>query len=162
MTPTAAHIDVRTITPRGDRPRAGGAQQRAVLRLLRRHLNAAPVRHGGSRGAADSNTPFPYEGPDNLRDPITRALEAVLDPEVAMNIVDIGLVYGVTVAENIVHVKVTMTSAACPVADVIVNDIEQELDAVLPDDLFIQVDLVWEPPWTATRMSAGARRFMGW
>jgi metal-sulfur cluster biosynthetic enzyme len=105
---------------------------------------------------------FPYEGPQALRATITQALEAVLDPEVAMNIVDIGLVYGVSMQDNIVHVKVTMTSAACPVADVIVSDIEHELDAVLPDELFIQVHLVWEPPWTPERMSAGGRRFMGW
>jgi metal-sulfur cluster biosynthetic enzyme len=105
---------------------------------------------------------FPYAGPDALRATITQALENVLDPEVAMNIVDIGLVYGVAIENGIVHVTVTMTSAACPVADVIVNDIEQELDAALPDDLFIQVHLVWEPPWTPERMSAGGRRFMGW
>lgn len=105
---------------------------------------------------------FPYAGPDHLRAVITQGLENVLDPEVAMNIVDIGLVYGVAVEDDIVHVQVTMTSAACPVAEVIVHDIETELDAVLPDTLFIQVHLVWEPPWSSERMSAGARRFMGW
>ena len=65
-------------------------------------------------------------------------------------------------AEGVVDVHVTMTSAACPVADVIVHDIETELDRALPADLRIHVELVWEPEWTPRRMSATARRFMGW
>jgi metal-sulfur cluster biosynthetic enzyme len=55
-----------------------------------------------------------------------------------------------------------MTSAACPVADTIVNDIEFELDQSLPEGMKIQVELVWEPPWTPERMSDKARQFMGW
>lgn len=109
-----------------------------------------------------SKEDFPYEGPEELRAPIDRALRRVVDPEVAMNIVDVGLVYGVTVADAKVHVRVTMTSAACPVADVIIGDIEQQLDQVVPPEMVIQVELVWEPPWTADRLSASARRFMGW
>lgn len=109
-----------------------------------------------------SKPAFPYEGPEALRQPITNALERVVDPEVAMNIVDVGLVYGVSVREAIVRVEVTMTSAACPVADLILEEIETELDRDMPPDLKIQVELVWEPPWTAERMSESARRFMGW
>ena len=105
---------------------------------------------------------FPYEGPPELLPVITAALERVVDPEVAMNIVDVGLVYGVQVAGGRVDVTVTMTSAACPVADVIVEDIEFQLDQALPGELRIHVELVWEPPWSAQRMSAKARLFMGW
>jgi metal-sulfur cluster biosynthetic enzyme len=109
-----------------------------------------------------SAQPFPFLGPDELRQPILDALERVVDPEVAMNIVDVGLVYGVTVAGGKVHVKVTMTSAACPVTDLIIEDIENELDRDMPPELKIQVDLVWDPPWTTERMSESAKRFMGW
>jgi metal-sulfur cluster biosynthetic enzyme len=105
---------------------------------------------------------FPYQGPEELLPVITAALERVVDPEVALNIVDVGLVYGVTVAEGQVDVDVTMTSAACPVADIILGDIEIELDRALPADLKIHVELVWEPPWTPERMSTRARSFMGW
>ena len=105
---------------------------------------------------------FSYSGPEDLLPLITRALERVVDPEVALNIVDVGLVCGVRVARGGVEVDVTMTSAACPVADVIVDDIENELDRALPEDLKIHVDLVWEPPWSAERMSPKARSFMGW
>jgi len=93
---------------------------------------------------------------------VTAALQRVVDPEVALNIVDVGLVYRVTVRDQRVDVDVTMTSAACPVTDVIVSDIENELDRALPEDLKIHVELVWEPPWTPQRMSAKARLFMGW
>ena len=105
---------------------------------------------------------FPYEGPPELLPTLTAALERVVDPEVAMNIVDVGLVYGVTVKEGRVDVNVTMTSAACPVADVIIEDIEFQLDQSLPPALKIHVELVWEPPWSADRMSTKARLLMGW
>ena len=105
---------------------------------------------------------FPYTGPDSLREPVESALRRVIDPEVAMTIVDVGLVYGVAVSDDLVNVVMTMTSAACPVADLIVADVEAELDRVLPPHMKIHVDLVWEPAWTADRMSERAKAFMGW
>ena len=57
---------------------------------------------------------FPYDGPAALREPIFQALARVVDPEVALSIVDVGLVYGVTVSGGRVHLLLTMTSAACP------------------------------------------------
>jgi metal-sulfur cluster biosynthetic enzyme len=106
--------------------------------------------------------PYPYTGPDTLRQPIEAALRRVVDPELALTIVDVGLVYGVDVSADRLQVRVTMTSVACPVADVIVEDIEHELDAVAPDGMAIHVDLVWEPPWATERMSERAKAFMGW
>jgi len=77
---------------------------------------------GESRGRPEA--PYPYVGPDELREPIEQALRRVVDPEVAMTIVDVGLVYGVGVSDQTVSVTKTMTLAACPVADVIVEDVE--------------------------------------
>jgi metal-sulfur cluster biosynthetic enzyme len=105
---------------------------------------------------------FAYEGPPELLPLVAEALERVVDPEVAMNIVDVGLVYAVRVADGRLDVEMTMTSAACPVADIIVDDVEDALDRALPPELKIHVELVWEPPWTPQRMSAKARSFMGW
>lgn len=105
---------------------------------------------------------FPYDGPADLLPVVTAALERVVDPEVALNIVDVGLVYGVRVKDGRLDVDVTMTSAACPVTDVIIGDIEDELDRALPPELKLHVELVWEPPWTSERLSESARRFMGW
>jgi metal-sulfur cluster biosynthetic enzyme len=105
---------------------------------------------------------FDYTGPEALRQPVADALGRVVDPEMALTILDVGLVYRVAVDDATARVVMTMTSAACPVADLIVEDVEIELERVLPRDRFIEVDVVWEPPWTRERMSDRARRFMGW
>jgi metal-sulfur cluster biosynthetic enzyme len=110
----------------------------------------------------DTGAAYPYEGPEELRQPILDALTKVVDPEVAMSIVDVGLIYGVEVTAEKVHVLLTMTSAACPVTDVIVDEVESELDRIAPPQLLVHVELVWEPPWTMDRMSQRARKFMGW
>ena len=109
-----------------------------------------------------SEIPFEGDVPQPLRETVTAALHRVVDPELAMDIVDVGLVYGVALRGNQLQVRVTMTSAACPVTEVIVEDIERELDAVVPPELFIRVDVVWDPPWSPERMSETARSFMGW
>jgi metal-sulfur cluster biosynthetic enzyme len=106
--------------------------------------------------------PFPYQGPEDLQAPIVAALRRVVDPEMALNIVDVGLVYGVSAAAGRVHLRLTMTSAACPVIDLILEDVETELDRSLPAEWLIQVELVWQPPWSSDRMSASAKQFMGW
>jgi metal-sulfur cluster biosynthetic enzyme len=80
----------------------------------------------------ESESPFPYERPETLRRPTVDALTRVVDPEVAMSIVDVGLIYGVTVTDDRLHVVLTATSAACPVTDVLVEEVETEL--------------VWQPP----------------
>jgi metal-sulfur cluster biosynthetic enzyme len=106
--------------------------------------------------------PFPYEGPAELREPVIQALTRVVDPEVAMSIVDVGLVYGVTVTDQEAHVRVTMTSVACPVADLILEEVEHELDRILPKVCAIRLELCWEPPWTSEMMSERGKLFMGW
>ena len=111
---------------------------------------------------AEPAAPYPYTGPAALRGPIESALRQVVDPEVALTIVDLGLVYGVDANDERVDVRMTMTSAACPVTDVIVADVEAELDRVLPPRLGVSVEVVWEPAWTPARMSARAKAFMGW
>lgn len=107
-------------------------------------------------------SPFPYEGPEDLRGPVEQALRRVVDPEVALTIVDVGLVYGVTVTPEGLRVTMTMTSAACPVTDLILDEVGAELDHVAPPGVPVDVCLVWEPPWTPERMSPRAKAFMGW
>ena len=111
---------------------------------------------------ATGASPYPYSGPEELRGPVLAALHRVVDPEVAMTIVDVGLVVAVTVAPDRLHVLLTMTSAACPVSDVILDDAAAELEKVAPAAMAVDVELVWEPTWTADRMSARAKAFMGW
>jgi metal-sulfur cluster biosynthetic enzyme len=105
---------------------------------------------------------FEFDGPEALRETVTQALKRVIDPEVALDIVDVGLVYHVRLAPEAAHVRMTMTSAACPMADVILEDVVAELQDALPGRPPVEVELVWEPPWTSERLSESARRFMGW
>lgn len=105
---------------------------------------------------------FPYRGPDALRAPIEAALRRVVDPEVSLSIIDVGLVYRVDVVDTEVHIVMTMTSAACPVTDLILEEAEHELDRAVPPGRAIRVELVWAPPWTPDRMSARGRALMGW
>lgn len=115
-----------------------------------------------ARDRIESCDPFPYAGPAALKPAVEAALRRVIDPEIAMSIVDVGLVYGVDVGARQAHVRVTMTWAACPVVDVIIDDIWHELSRVLPETLAIDVGLVWEPPWMPARMSDRAKAVMGW
>jgi metal-sulfur cluster biosynthetic enzyme len=102
--------------------------------------------------------PVAYAAPPEWRDGIARALCDVVDPELAISIADLGLAYAVRLAGDTLHVRLTMTSAACPVADLIVADLEEALARAVPPDVAIAVDLAWEPPWTPGRMSERARR----
>lgn len=95
-------------------------------------------------------------------DLVRDALMRVIDPEAGMNIVDLGLVYGITADADGVQVQLTMTSAACPMADLIVDDAHAALEAVLPRGTPVTIEMVWDPPWTPDRMSDLARAQFGW
>ena len=105
---------------------------------------------------------FEYTGDAGLQDAIAAALHRVVDPEMSLDIVELGLVYAVHARPGVVAVRATMTSAACPVAEFIVDEIVVELKRALGDDVAVDVDLVWEPPWEPQRMSDRARSIMGW
>lgn len=93
---------------------------------------------------------------------VTQALKTVEDPEAGMNIVDLGLVYGISVEPGKVRVEMTMTSPACPVGAFLVDESAAAIRAVAPEGTDVQVELVWEPPWTPERMSPEAQSRFGW
>lgn len=95
-------------------------------------------------------------------DDVREALRTVEDPEAGMSIVDLGLVYGIRIEAGKVQVDMTMTSPACPVAPYIVDESAAAIRAVAPSGTDVQVDLVWEPPWTPERMSPDAQTRFGW
>jgi metal-sulfur cluster biosynthetic enzyme len=111
---------------------------------------------------ATEAAPFVFCGDPALREPVLAALREVIDPEVALSIVELGLVYGVTLGDGIAHVRLTMTSAGCPLSETILADIHLELERVLPGGYEIEIELCWEPAWTPARMSKRARMVMGW
>ena len=95
-------------------------------------------------------------------DEIREALKTVEDPEAGMNIVDLGLVYGITAGPGKVRVEMTMTSPACPVAPYIVDESAAAIRSIAPEGTDVEVELVWEPPWTPDRMSPEAQGRFGW
>ena len=95
-------------------------------------------------------------------DDIREALKTVEDPEAGMSIVDLGLVYGIRIEAGRVHVDMTMTSPACPVAPYIVDESVAAIRAIVAEGTDVQVDLVWEPMWTPDLMSPEAQSRFGW
>ncbi len=94
-------------------------------------------------------------------DTVRKAIRAVKDPELNLNIIDIGLVYDVTVGDaGEVHVSMTLTSPGCPAGAEIIQDVKQvvgDLEGVTAVD----VELVWEPYWTPERMDPRVKAFLG-
>jgi metal-sulfur cluster biosynthetic enzyme len=93
---------------------------------------------------------------------VREALRQVDDPEAGMNIVDLGLVYVVEVAEGSVHVDMTMTTAACPMAEMILGEARSAIEQIVPPGTVVDIRLVWDPPWTPDKMSGIAKEHFGW
>ncbi|HYS29686.1 MAG TPA: metal-sulfur cluster assembly factor [Candidatus Limnocylindria bacterium] len=99
---------------------------------------------------------------DPLDQRVWRALAQVEDPEMPINIVDLGLVYGVHVDSGRVRVDLTFTAMGCPATDLLVGDIRDRL-AAEPGVLSVELNVVWNPPWTAARLSpAGRETLIAW
>ena len=94
---------------------------------------------------------------------ILEALKAVYDPELGVNIVDLGLVYGLYWEEDKgrVHVDLTLTSPGCPLGPEVIRDIKRELRG-LDEVLHVDVDLVWQPLWHPSMMSDEGKDQLGY
>jgi len=91
---------------------------------------------------------------------ITDSLKQCMDPEVPLSIVDMGLIYGINVSDNNdVNIKMTMTTKGCPLHDTMVDDVTRYTKKV-PGVNNVQVDIVWDPPWSMDRMSDDAKAKM--
>jgi FeS assembly SUF system protein len=96
-----------------------------------------------------------------LRPRIVDVLSKVFDPEIPVNIYDLGLVYDVIVdASSAVGIRMTLTAPACPAAQFLPEQVKTAVAAV-PDVASVKVDVVWEPPWTPERMSDAAKLQLG-
>jgi len=103
------------------------------------------------------------EGEDDaaLMEPVLEALKTVRDPEIPLNLVDLGLIYELLVKQGgIVFVEMTLTTPACPVAQSMPGEVEQAIAAV-PGVNGVRVKLVWTPPWDRDRMSEEAKLELG-
>lgn len=91
---------------------------------------------------------------------ITGTLKGCVDPEIGINIVDLGLLQGIKVSEsNDIDIKITMTSPMCPVTSVILADVQLRLEH-LHDVGSVNIDLVWDPAWTPEMISEEAKMSM--
>jgi metal-sulfur cluster biosynthetic enzyme len=96
-----------------------------------------------------------------MDDDILSALKAVIDPELGINIVDLGLVYHAARNTNGIHVALTMTTPACPLGEMMMEEIKLVLRDRFPDTSDVHVELVWDPPWSPELMSEESRRQLG-
>ena len=92
---------------------------------------------------------------------IIAALQTVYDPEIPLNIYDLGLIYTLAIdPANAVRIEMTLTAPGCPVAGDIVADVRRKVEAI-PEVPKVDVVLVWNPPWTRDRLSEAARLELG-
>lgn len=91
---------------------------------------------------------------------VTEALKKCVDPEIGINIVDLGLLHNIRIDDsNNIYVRLTMTSPMCPVTSVILADVQLRLEHI-QDAGKVEIDLVWEPAWTPEMISEEARMNM--
>ena len=96
----------------------------------------------------------------DLYENVIEALREIFDPEIPVNIYDLGLIYGVEIDEGHVNVTMTLTTPHCPVAESMPGEVEMRVGAV-PGVGSAEVNLVWDPPWDPQKMSDEAKLELG-
>jgi metal-sulfur cluster biosynthetic enzyme len=124
------------------------------------HVPAAPQADGAERAAPAVTPGSGAAFADVSLEQAKLALRKVKDPDLNLNIVDLGLVYDVRVADNNVEVDMSLTSPGCPSGPEIMGDAERVLKA-LPGVGTVAVNLVWSPFWTPDRIEPRVRAYMG-
>lgn len=96
-----------------------------------------------------------------MNDDILAALKTVIDPELGINIVDLGLVYAAVRTATGINIELTMTTPACPLGEMMSEEIKMVLRDRFPDLPDVRVEIVWDPPWSPELMSEESRRQLG-
>lgn len=91
---------------------------------------------------------------------VENALRDVYDPELGVNVVDLGLIYGIDINGDNVRVRMTLTTPGCPLHDSITEGVKAAIEAFR--GITAGVDIVWDPPWDPDRMSNAAKQQLGW
>jgi metal-sulfur cluster biosynthetic enzyme len=139
--------DIQNSTPEGGQHPAGAPDE------------AAASTAGGPMGESPNDAVAGPAGSIST-DQVKLALRKVKDPELGLNIVDLGLIYEIVVTNNDIHVDMTLTSPGCPAGPQIMTDVEQALQA-LPGAGEVELNLVWSPYWTPERIEPRVRAYMG-
>ncbi len=98
--------------------------------------------------------------PESLEARAYEALHTVLDPELGVDVVDLGLVYDVRATGDRVEVDMTLTTIGCPVAESLPEEAREALVEALPG-IEVEVEVVWDPPWTPERLTSEAMVTLG-
>lgn len=125
-------------------------------------LQAAPEPAGEfALEGAGRDAPGLKAAPEELRQRVIQVLRTVRDPELPVNVYDLGLIYALEVdAMGKVELAMTLTAPACPVAGQVVSEVHEQVRA-LPGVAHVRTRLVWDPPWTPDRLSTAAKLELG-
>jgi FeS assembly SUF system protein len=97
-----------------------------------------------------------------FQEDVVEALRTVHDPEIPINVYDLGLIYDIAIAaDDVVAIKMTLTTPNCPEAQTIPAKVQQAVRQFAPGVKRVDVQIVWNPPWTRARMSEDARLALG-
>ncbi len=134
-------------------PQAGAAEDHAA-KVMREKLGVTAIPAGGALAQTQASG-------DSLEEKIIAALRTVYDPEIPLNVYDLGLIYNLIIEPtNAVKVQMTLTAPGCPVAGDILAEVRRKVEA-LPEVPRATVELVWDPPWTRDRLSEAAKLELG-
>ena len=127
------------------------------------HAPQSAAEQAGAAPAPAAPLPEPLAAGqvEDLKNRIVAVLCTVFDPEIPVNIYELGLIYQIAIApDGAVTVRMTLTTPACPAAGTLPGDVQRKVQA-LPSVTSAKVDLVWEPPWDKDRMSEAAKLQLG-
>ena len=110
--------------------------------------------------SAEPEKAAPQASPDGLEGQVMDALRKVDDPELGINIVDLGLVYDVSIEGDAVHITYTLTTMGCPIGPLIEQQIKQMIEPIDGIDR-VEAEMVLSPPWTPDKMSEEAKAALG-
>lgn len=101
------------------------------------------------------------DSPLSVREKIVNAIKTVQDPEIPVDIYELGLIYDIKIEDDgRVDIKMTLTSPACPVAQELPLEVQSKVGRIA-EVTFVYVDIVWDPPWSPDKMSEEARLILG-
>jgi FeS assembly SUF system protein len=124
-----------------------------LMRLVRQAQTTAPEQNTLAQTAAESTGPITEEQ-------VIAALRTVFDPEIPVNIYDLGLIYAIQINAGEIQIDMTLTAPACPVAGTLPRTVEETVKRI-PGVTSVTAQLVWDPPWTQEKLSDEARLELG-
>lgn len=138
-------------------------QRDTAAELRREWERRQPKPTAASTAVMTDPSEDPNDSPEAalLREYIIDSIKSCYDPEIPVNIYDLGLIYSIQIAaDGVVSVTMTLTAPGCPAAGILPGEVEQKVRSV-PGVTDVKLDLVWDPPWDQSKMSQAARLQLG-